>query len=76
MKEVKASERSLKKRNAAGAIDELKENLDNNASHDNCLEHASKCKKSSLDRKKVIYNNLNNFNWSLVNGVKKMKLMN
>ena len=76
MKEVKASERSLKKRNAAGALDEIKENLDINASQDNCLEYASKCKKSSLDRKKIIYNNLNNFNWSLVNGIKKMKLVN
>lgn len=76
MKEVKASERSLKKRNAAGALDEIKENLDINASHDNCLDYASNCKKSSSDRKKNIYNNLNNFNWSLVNGIKKMRLMN
>ena len=75
MKEVKASERSLKKRNAAGALDEIKENIDINASHGNCLEYASKCKKVARIAIKF-HNNLNNFNWSLLNEIKKMRLLN
>ena len=76
MKEVRASVRSLNKRNAAGAITEIKENLDINASHDKCLEYASKWKIKSLDSKNIIDNTLNKFNWSLVNGIKKTRLTN
>ena len=73
---MKASERALNKRNAASAITENEENLDSNASNDNCLEYASKWKKKSLDRKNNIYSNSNKLSWSLQNGIKKLRIGN
>ena len=72
IKEVKASERSLKKRNAAGAHAEIENDSNNNYNYDNCIEYATKFKKNSFERKKIIYNNSNKFSWTLVDGIKKM----
>ena len=53
MKEVKASERSLKKRNAAGANAEIENESNNNSNYDNCLEYATKLKKIASKEKKL-----------------------
>ncbi len=74
MKEVKVSERATKKRNAAGANNDVEELSVVNASTDDSISYAANWRKNNAVRKNLIYNNSNRIIWTLVNGIKKINI--
>ena len=70
IKEIKISERSSKRRNAAGGqIEKINSNKDY-LSYDDSIEYASKCRKKSFKNRSVIHENSNKLIWKIVNGIK------
>ena len=70
IKEIKISERSSKRRNAAGGqIEKINSNKDY-LSYDDSIEYASKCRKNSLKNRGEIYEKSNKVIWKIVNGIK------
>jgi hypothetical protein len=70
IKEVKISERSLKRRNAAGAQIEILNSNKDCLSYDDSIEYASNCRKNSFKNRIQMYGNSKKLIWKVVNGVK------
>ena len=68
MKEVKTNIRAAKKRNAAGANDDVDDIPLNVVDPNDCIEYAAKYRKQTLEKKGKKYNPSKAFAWKIENG--------